>query len=76
MPVVEVREPLALQMEYLKEVQGFLREKKELPMAGGGYLKEEVEPVLEKRLHYQKMQRGGSRRILSYGKASFRNSFS
>jgi len=65
MPVVEGREPLALQMEYLKEVQGFLREKKEFPMAGGGCFQAEVEPVLEKRLHSQKMPRGGGSWSLS-----------
>jgi len=65
MPVVEGREPLALQMEYLKEVQGFLREKQELLMVEGECFQQEVEPVLEKRLHSQKMPRGGRSRSLS-----------
>ena len=65
MPVVEGREQLALQMECLKEMQGFLREKKEFPMAGGECFQEEAEPVLEKRLHSQKMPRGGRSRSLS-----------
>ena len=65
MPVVEGREPLALQMEYLKEVQGFLREKQELLMVEGECFQQEVEPVLEKRFHSQKMPRGGRGRSLS-----------
>ena len=35
MPVVEGREPQALQVEHQKEVQVFLREKQELLMGGG-----------------------------------------
>jgi hypothetical protein len=61
MPVVEEREPLALKME----VQEFLREKKEFPMAGGGCFQEEAEPVLEKRLHSPKTPREERSRNLS-----------
>ena len=65
MPVVEGREPQALQVGHQKEVQVFLREKQELLMVEGECFQQEVEPVLEKRLHSQKMPREGRSRSLS-----------